>query len=50
MVSRHTVDTYSYAFKLLVEFASDRLGTAPSSLTVEQLDAPFFSISSSICK
>jgi integrase/recombinase XerD len=38
--SRHTVDTYSYAFKLLFEFASERLGVAPSALTVEQLDAP----------
>jgi len=38
--SRHTVDTYSYAFKLLFEFASERLGVAPSDLTVEQLDAP----------
>ena len=37
--SRHTVDSYSYAFKLLFEFASERLGVAPSKLTVEQLDA-----------
>jgi site-specific recombinase XerC len=38
--SRHTIDTYSYAFKLLFKFASERLGVAPSDLTVEQLDAP----------
>lgn len=38
--SRHTVDTYTYAFKLLFEFASERLGVAPSDLTIEQLDAP----------
>jgi site-specific recombinase XerC len=38
--SRHTVDTYCYAFKLLFEFASQRLGVAPSDLMVEQLDAP----------
>ena len=38
--SRHTVETYTYAFKLLVEFVSSRLGVRPSALTLEQLDAP----------
>jgi site-specific recombinase XerD len=38
--SQHTTDTYTYAFKLLFEFASARLGSAPSALTLEQLDAP----------
>ncbi len=38
--SRHTVDAYTYAFKLLFEFASERLGVPPSGLTLEQLDAP----------
>jgi integrase/recombinase XerD len=37
--SRHTVDTYAYAFQLLVGFAAERLGTAPSDLAFEQLDA-----------
>ncbi|MBE3133362.1 MAG: tyrosine-type recombinase/integrase [Acidobacteria bacterium] len=38
--SLHTCDTYAYAFKLLFEFASQRLGLRPSALQVEQLDAP----------
>lgn len=37
--SPHTVDTYAYAFQLLVGFAAGRLGTAPSDLAFEQLDA-----------
>lgn len=37
--SRHTTNTYTYAFKLLFEFASARLGVSPSSLTLEHLDA-----------
>jgi site-specific recombinase XerD len=37
--SRHTIDTYAYAFQLLVAFAADRLGTAPSDLAFEHLDA-----------
>ena len=39
--SRHTVDTYAYAFQLLVGFAAERLGTAPSDLAFEQIDAVF---------
>lgn len=38
--SQHTIDTYTYAFKLLFEFASDKLGISPSALTLEQIDAP----------
>lgn len=39
--SRHTVDTYAYGFKLLLEFASERLGVAPSDVALEQVDAEF---------
>ncbi len=38
--SRHTCDTYAYAFQLLLCFAAERCRTSPSSLTLEQLDAP----------
>ena len=38
--SRHTIDAYTYTFKLLFEFASRRLGVPPSALALEQLDAP----------
>ena len=37
--SRHTVDTYAYAFQLLVAFAAERLRTAPSDLAFDHLDA-----------
>jgi site-specific recombinase XerD len=37
--SRHTSDSYAYAFKLLLEYASARLKVAPSQTHVEQLDA-----------
>jgi integrase/recombinase XerD len=37
--SVHTCETYAYGFKLLFEFASVRLGTAPSRLQLEDLDA-----------
>ena len=39
-MSLHTIDTYAYAFQLLVCFAAERLRVAPSSLQVEQIDAP----------
>jgi integrase/recombinase XerD len=39
-VSPHTIDTYAYAFQLLVCYAAERLRIAPSSLQIEQLDAP----------
>jgi integrase/recombinase XerD len=38
--SVHTCDTYAYAFQLLFEYASRRLGVAPCELHLEQLDAP----------
>lgn len=37
--SQHTCDSYAYSFQLLFEFAAKRLKTAPSALTLEQLDA-----------
>jgi integrase/recombinase XerD len=38
--SVHTCDSYAYAFQLLVSFAARRLKRQPSSLALEQLDAP----------
>lgn len=38
--SSHTSDSYAYAFKLLLEFASERLNVPPSQLDLEQIDAP----------
>jgi integrase/recombinase XerD len=38
--SPHTIESYAYAFQLLVCFAADRHGICPSDLTLEQLDAP----------
>ena len=38
-VSPHTQDTYAYAFQLLFDFASPKLGVRPSALQLEQLDA-----------
>lgn len=38
--SDHTSESYAYAFKLLLEFASQRLRVPPSQLHVEQIDAP----------
>jgi site-specific recombinase XerD len=37
--SRDTCDTYSYAFQLLFEFMSRKLGVAPADLALEALDA-----------
>lgn len=37
--SQHTCDTYTYALKLLFEFASRQLKVAPSALALEQLNA-----------
>lgn len=43
-VERHasvnTSDSYAYAFKLLLDYASKRLKAAPSRLELEQIDAP----------
>lgn len=38
--SQHTCDTYAYSFKLLFNFASQRLKRRPSELGLEQIDAP----------
>ena len=37
--SPYTCETYAHAFRLLFIFASKRLGTTPSKLLVEQIDA-----------
>lgn len=37
--SLHTCDSYAYAFQLLLKYAGERLKTAPSRLTLEQIDA-----------
>jgi len=39
-LSTHTIETYAYAFQLLVCFAAKRLRVAPSALQIEHLDAP----------
>ncbi|MGA2109401.1 MAG: tyrosine-type recombinase/integrase [Syntrophorhabdales bacterium] len=38
--SDNTCASYAYAFKLLFEYAGDRLKVPPSALCLEQLDAP----------
>ncbi|MCW5230131.1 tyrosine-type recombinase/integrase [Verminephrobacter eiseniae] len=38
--SRNTCESYAYAFKLLFEFAADRLKVPPAKLCFEQIDAP----------
>ena len=38
--SVNTCDSYAYAFKLLLAYASKRLTTTPSRLELEQIDAP----------
>jgi integrase/recombinase XerD len=38
--SSHTSDSYAYAFKLLLAYASERLHAPPSALHLEQIDAP----------
>jgi site-specific recombinase XerD len=38
--SSHTSDSYAYAFRLLLEYASGQLHVPPSALHVEQIDAP----------
>jgi integrase/recombinase XerD len=39
--SPHTIAAYRDTFRLLLRFAAERLGRAPSELSVEDLDAPF---------
>jgi integrase/recombinase XerD len=38
-VSKNTIASYSYAFKFLCRYVSDRLGKSPSALALEELDA-----------
>jgi integrase/recombinase XerD len=38
--SVNTCDSYAYAFKMLLNYASKRLRTPPSKLQLEQIDAP----------
>jgi integrase/recombinase XerD len=38
--SDNTRNSYAYAFKLLLEYASDHLQVSPSQLYLEQIDAP----------
>jgi integrase/recombinase XerD len=38
--SKNTCEAYAYAFQLLLVFAAQRHGTTPSSLALEQIDAP----------
>jgi integrase/recombinase XerD len=39
--SPHTIAAYRDTFRLLLRFAAERLGRAPSQLRVEDLDAQF---------
>jgi len=39
-VSKNTIASYSYAFKFLCRYVSNRLGKSPSQLSLEELDAP----------
>jgi site-specific recombinase XerD len=41
--SQHTCDSYASSFQFLFEFASRKIGVAPSALMLEQLDAPLVS-------
>ena len=38
--SPQSCETYAFSYKLLFDFAAKRLGTRPSLLTIEDLDAP----------
>jgi len=38
--SPQTCETYAISFRLLLEYAATRIGTRPSRLSIEQLDAP----------
>ena len=40
-VSAHTIASYRDSFRLLLQFATKRLGKAPSNLKTEDLDSPF---------
>ena len=42
--SPHTISGYRDSFRLLLQFAKQRLGKMPSKLTIEDLDPPFLGI------
>jgi integrase/recombinase XerD len=42
--SPHTIASYRDTFRLLLQFAEQRLAKAPSSLTIEDLNAPFLGV------
>jgi integrase/recombinase XerD len=42
--SPHTIAGYRDSFRLLLKFAKERLGKAPSKIRVEDLDAPFLGL------
>jgi len=42
--SPHTIAGYRDCFRLLLQFAKERLGKTPSQLQIEDLDAPFISL------
>ena len=42
-VSPNTISSYRDTFKLLLQFTKQRLGKEPSSLIVEEIDAPLIS-------
>jgi len=42
--SPHTVAAYRDCFRLLLQFAKERLGKMPSQLRIEDLDAPFLTL------
>ena len=41
--SPHTIKSYRDSFRLLLQFAQDRLGKAPSSMEFSEIDAPLIS-------
>lgn len=42
--SPHTIGSYRDTFRLLLQFAEKRLAKAPSTLTLEDLHAPFLGV------
>src|SRR6516164_1326755 len=42
--SPHTIAGYRDCFRLLLQFAKERLGKMPSQLRIEDLDAPFIGL------
>lgn len=42
--SPHTIASYRDSFRLLLQFAEQRLGKQPTALTIDDLDAPFVGV------